>query len=297
MEKYSKSNKVKIALIVGAFFVIITFVIYRVGTSFLKPGDAEESREIPELMAENSIIFYEAHANIGKDLWVVGVIDHVFISTKGNHFLNFCADFRECPFSAVIFSDSVKHFEDDIESWSGREIYIYGEVSVYEGRSQIIVERAEQVVVGEMVERNDGLDEMEGMFEVINVIDGDTIMVKVGGVAESVRLIGINAPEVASPHSKEECYGEDAKVFLKEIISGEKVFLKGDDLADDRDRYNRLLRYVYLEDGTMVNVLLLEEGYAFLYEYGDFVMLDDFFESERKAREDGVGVWGEVCKE
>ena len=87
-------------------------------------------------------------------------------------------------------------------------------------------------------------------FKVARVIDGDTIKLESG---EYVRLVGINAPE------KGQLYYEEAKSRLEELVQGKRVVLKED--FEDRDKYGRLLRYVYVE-GNLVNVQLVREGYA-----------------------------------
>jgi len=70
------------------------------------------------------------------------------------------------------------------------------------------------------------------------------------------------------------------------------VRLETDSLQGDRDRYKRLLRYVYLEDGTFINAKLVQDGYAFAYTAADSDFLDQFRDLERQAREQGKGLWG-----
>ncbi len=107
-----------------------------------------------------------------------------------------------------------------------------------------------------------------GLVELVRVIDGDTIEVKIEEKIESVRLIGIDAPEM-DEESKEEAI--ESKQYLENLLKNQKVFLEKDETQDDRDVYNRLLRYIYLEDMTLVNKKMIEADmaneYTFIYPY------------------------------
>ena len=96
---------------------------------------------------------------------------------------------------------------------------------------------------------------------VIRVIDGDTIEVDraLDGRA-TLRYIGIDTPETVAPGQPVACYGREASEHNRLLVEGETVYLEKD--TSDVDRFGRLLRYVYLEDGSMVNELLVRGGYA-----------------------------------
>jgi micrococcal nuclease len=96
--------------------------------------------------------------------------------------------------------------------------------------------------------------------EVQRVTDGDTFVATVAGRRERVRVIGVDAPETVAPDRPVEPYGRQASSFAKRHLSGARVRLAGD--AEPRDRYGRLLAYVWLADGTFWNALLVAEGYA-----------------------------------
>ncbi len=96
--------------------------------------------------------------------------------------------------------------------------------------------------------------------EVQRVSDGDTFVATVKGRRERIRVIGVDTPESVSPNQPDEPYGEEASDFAKHYLDGETVRLAGD--AEPRDRYGRMLAYVWLEDGTFWNALLVAEGYA-----------------------------------
>jgi len=118
---------------------------------------------------------------------------------------------------------------------------------------------------------------------VTKVIDGDTIEIE---TEERVRLICIDSPETNEP------YYTEAKNFLISYILNKKVKLVKD--VSETDRYGRLLRYIYLED-EFVNGVLVEEGYARVYRYSpDTKLCDKLSALETKAKNDKLGIWGEV---
>lgn len=119
---------------------------------------------------------------------------------------------------------------------------------------------------------------------VVEVIDGDTIRVQFAdGRVEKVRYIGINAPELNRPGGKE------AKLVNERLVGGKTVTLVKD--VSDRDRYGRLLRYVYV-DSVFVNAELVRLGYAQAATYPPDVKYSDYFvQLEREAREKGAGLW------
>jgi micrococcal nuclease len=134
---------------------------------------------------------------------------------------------------------------------------------------------------------------LESLVEamVTNVVDGDTIDVLIDGREYRVRYIGVDTPEMVHPALGEEPYGREASKYNKVLVGDQTVFLEKD--VSETDRYGRLLRYVWLEDGTMVNSLLVSGGYAHASTFPpDVKYIANFLELERVAREDGVGLWG-----
>jgi micrococcal nuclease len=102
----------------------------------------------------------------------------------------------------------------------------------------------------------------EGVAASVNrVVDGDTIHVDLGGTDETVRYIGIDTPESVKPDTPVQCYGEQAAEANARLVRGQDVRLRFD--AERRDRFGRLLAYVYLaDDGTFVNEQLVRDGAA-----------------------------------
>ena len=96
-------------------------------------------------------------------------------------------------------------------------------------------------------------------------IDGDTIVVKISGHEETVRFIGADTPETHDPRKPVQCFGPTAAAHTKSLRDRQKRTSGRRPQDSDRDKYGRLLRYVYLPDGTLLNAELIRDGYAFAY--------------------------------
>ena len=126
--------------------------------------------------------------------------------------------------------------------------------------------------------------------EVTRVWDGDTVHVRYAGEIHSVRYIGVDTPEV---YFGVQCYGREASQANKDLVQGQTVRLVRD--VRQYDDNERLLRYVYLLDGTFVNAELVEGGYARAREYPpDTAQAELFASLELQARADRRGMWA-VC--
>lgn len=131
-----------------------------------------------------------------------------------------------------------------------------------------------------------------GLYTVTRFTDGDTITVDMNGKSEKVRFIGVDTPETHKPNTPVQCYGPAAAAFTKNFIGKNKVRLESDALSTNRDRYDRLLRYVYLPDGSLVNLKLIEGGYGFYYPYFPFTKSDQFSKAQGQAKAANKGLWG-----
>lgn len=128
---------------------------------------------------------------------------------------------------------------------------------------------------------------LPNLYKVLRVVDGDTIEIEGG---EKVRYIGINAPETVAPGKPVGCYGHEALNKNKELVEGKIVRLEKD--ISEKDKYGRLLRYVYL-DNVFINDELVKTGYARVSTYPPDVKYQKLFlESEKYARENNLGLWG-----
>jgi len=131
-------------------------------------------------------------------------------------------------------------------------------------------------------------------YRVVKVVDGDTIAVDINGVTESIRLIGIDTPETVDPRKPVQCFGIEASNKAKSTLNSKSVILETDNSQGNRDKYGRLLRYVYLEDGTNFNKLMIAEGYAFEYTYQTpYKYQTEFKQAELEAREAKRGLWAD----
>lgn len=140
-------------------------------------------------------------------------------------------------------------------------------------------------------------------YTVIRVVDGDTFILN---NKERVRLIGVDTPEkyvsnklyrdierTKKDRETLQTLGKQASEFVRKLVEGKKVTLQKDKYSSDRDKYNRLLRYVYLEDGTCINAKIIESGYANAYTQFKFEKEDEFRRLEKEARENNRGLWKE----
>jgi len=140
--------------------------------------------------------------------------------------------------------------------------------------------------------------ELSGPYEIYQVIDGDTFSVTIDGIIQTIRLIGIDTPEVASAVTARECYGEEASAAAKGQLTGKKVYLESDAVSGDTDKYGRLLRYAYLEDSTLFNKWMIEEGNAKEYTYAEqlYKYQAEFRAAQTSAENAQKGLWGiEIC--
>ncbi len=135
-----------------------------------------------------------------------------------------------------------------------------------------------------------------GYYKVAEVYDGDTIAVDMDGRMEKVRMIGVDTPETHKPNSPVECGGAEASGFSKKSLDNKTVRLEADPTNQNRDRYDRLLRYVYLEDGTLYNKLLISEGYGFPYTSFPFQKKLEFIQAGSQAKLSNKGVWAGNCQ-
>jgi len=125
--------------------------------------------------------------------------------------------------------------------------------------------------------------------DVVRIVDGDTIHVTIGDRLEKVRYIGVNTPEIHHPKKGAEAGGRQARDLNRELVFGRRVRLELD--AQERDRYGRLLAYVWVGD-VMINAELVRRGYAQVMTVPPNVRYQNLFvKLQREARETGRGLW------
>ncbi len=154
-------------------------------------------------------------------------------------------------------------------------------------------------------------EQKQSQPEIVNVVkvnDGDTFEIDMkdeSGKNYRVRMLGIDTPEKFDSDKLDrdaERTGKDKKTiqklgelasdFTKALIDKKKVRLEKEPNHEDKDKYGRLLRYVYLEDGTFVNKKIVSDGYANAYRQFKISKLDEMISAEKDARENKRGLWG-----
>jgi micrococcal nuclease len=123
------------------------------------------------------------------------------------------------------------------------------------------------------------------------VADGDTLRVLVDGAPVTVRLVGIDAPERSHPSRGKEYFGDEAAAYLSSLCLGKTVRMERGE--EETDRYDRLLRYVFLSppDGRLLNLEMLRAGMSRAYTRFPFSRRDEFVAAENHARREGRGLW------
>jgi len=141
------------------------------------------------------------------------------------------------------------------------------------------------------------LGQKDGFYAVTKVVDGDTIEVDIDGKREKIRIIGINSPETVDPRREVECFGKEASAKAKELLSGQKVRLENDISQAERDKYNRLLRYVFLSNGMDFGKIMIQQGYAYEYTYDlPYKYQKEYKEAQQLAQTSNIGLWSDgVC--
>jgi len=97
-------------------------------------------------------------------------------------------------------------------------------------------------------------------YTVTSIVDGDTLKVDMNGTIETLRLIGIDTPETVDPRKPVQCFGTEASNKARALLLGQKVRIESDSSQDTRDKYGRLLVYVYRSDGLFFNKSMVEQG-------------------------------------
>jgi len=130
---------------------------------------------------------------------------------------------------------------------------------------------------------------------VVKVVDGDTLKVSLNDKTETIRVIGINTPETVDPRREVQCFGKEASNKAKEILSDQTVIIESDPSQQNRDRYGRLLRFVWLQNGTRdFGAQMIAEGFAHEYTYNIPYKYQNLYQKlEREAENEKTGLWAD----
>lgn len=134
---------------------------------------------------------------------------------------------------------------------------------------------------------------------VTKVVDGDTIEVTINNVQQKIRIIGINTPESVDPRRGVQCFGIDASNAAKEKLAGQSVQLEKDPTQSERDKYGRLLRFVWMENGKKdFGAWMIANGYAYEYTYDTpHTYQASYRQLQQEAENNQRGLWSpDTCK-
>lgn len=123
---------------------------------------------------------------------------------------------------------------------------------------------------------------------IVEVNDGDTVVIRMDGRTYRTRLIGIDAPEMG-----QKTWGKKAKKHLRELIKGSDGMVRVETDVTKYDKYDRLLAYLWLDDKTLINELMLRDGFAVLFTIQpNSKHVDRLKKAQYAARENRSGIWG-----
>ncbi len=131
------------------------------------------------------------------------------------------------------------------------------------------------------------------LYDVISVVDGDTIKIDINWKTETIRILWIDTPEKFATRTwYKECYGEEASDYAKKLLTWKKVRIEFDDTQDRNDKYWRVLAHIFLEDGSYYEELAIMSGFGFRYIYKKPTKYDNrLFKAEEDAKLGNLGVW------
>jgi micrococcal nuclease len=139
--------------------------------------------------------------------------------------------------------------------------------------------------------------EISGMAQLVRVVDGDTIIVRINNEEERIRIIGIDTPESVQPNTPIECFGKEASGYTKELLKEiSELNIETDPTQDTRDRNGRILAHVFV-GGVNLGETLVRGGYAYEYTYNDpYKYQSKYKEAQKYAKDNAIGLWSpETC--
>ena len=203
---------------------------------------------------------------------------------------------------SVSLDDSTDHANVDITQKDAEIARLTGEIANLQEQLRTKTTSNENTVKVAVGATENNTEHEQGsekgpLYDVVNVVDGDTIKINIDGKDEVIRMIGINTPETVDPRKPVECFGKEASAKAKELLSGKKIYLEEDVTQGNLDKYNRLLRFVFLEDGTNFGEYMIKEGYANEYTYNTPYKYQNLYKNaEKEAKEQKKGLWADdVC--
>lgn len=172
------------------------------------------------------------------------------------------------------------HRRRRLRRWIGNTLFVLASIAL------VVVLVVRLVGEPEPIPATSQIPSQTGAVQVVRVVDGDTLDVVIDGERYRVRYIGIDSPELG------ESLADLATARNRALVTGQTVHLVKD--QSETDRYGRLLRYVYLDDGRLINELLVQEGLARVTLFPpDTELANRLQEAEQRARSAALGIWAE----
>jgi micrococcal nuclease len=161
------------------------------------------------------------------------------------------------------------------------------EIAVQNSASNSEVATNSSEIKSEIVKSEEGI--------VSRVVDGDTLEVTVGDKLMKIRVIGINTPETVDPRKSVECFGQQASAEAKKMLLNQKVYLEKDSTQGEKDKYDRYLRFVWLESNNVdYGKQMIVNGFAFEYTYGTpYKYQLEYKLAQQSAEADKKGLWAD----
>ena len=166
-------------------------------------------------------------------------------------------------------------------------------VSLYKNQPQHVVSTSDRnsgaIVAATSSDQN--------WYPVKKVVDGDTLKIVMGGKVVTLRLIGLDTPEIVDPRKPVQCFAREASDEAKKILTGQSIRIEQDPSQGTYDKYGRLLAYVYapansVQEGILVNKYMISEGYGHEYTYDlPYKYQKEFKAAETEARISQKGLW------
>lgn len=134
-------------------------------------------------------------------------------------------------------------------------------------------------------------ESIEGI-QLIGCVDGDTAKLKINGQSETVRFLAIDTPETKHPSKGVEPYGKEASNYTCEALENASVIrIEYDSNSETRDKYNRVLAWVFVDEKLLQEELLKNGLGKVAYLYGNYSYLDKLSEAEKYAQSNSLGIW------
>lgn len=134
-------------------------------------------------------------------------------------------------------------------------------------------------------------ESIEGV-QLVGCVDGDTSKLKIDGQTETVRFLAIDTPETKHPNKGVEPFGKEASDYTCDALKNANVIRVEFDLnSNQRDKYDRLLAWIFVDDKLLQEELLNNGLAKIAYLYGDYSYMDQLYKAEQSAQVNNLGIW------